>query len=489
MRSDPCSGSDRGPRHRRSGALGLPRLLALLALPFAWAGSCVPTLEDPLGIGPSMAPFERHPYVQRVDSGSASIVWLARADVGDSAAYRVVEGAGADPDPDWRGAPVRRLEYPDTVLGEQGRLVRREARLEGLPPGAEVEYVAWAGEARQGPFRFRTAPPAGEGDTIRVLAFGDSGWGSEAQLRLARLMSSEPADLIVHTGDIAYHVGSEEDFTLRHFRVYRSLLAGTPFFPAPGNHDLRTDDGAPYDRAFLWPAPTEGARYYTFRWGGVQFVMLDTTDPDRPDLDYPPRVAARLAREAAARTSGEDVDREESPGGRMRDEEGPEFEWLVRTLEQASADPSVRWIVVVMHHPIYSHAVGLSGHGADQELGEAIVPLFDRYGVDLVLAGHDHHYERSHPLRDGRAVEPGCGPVYVVSGGGGATRFARGIAPSPLLERSSREHHYVRLKVVEAAIIGEVVDEAGRLIDEFRVFDSPGWSQEEEAAAPSQCDD
>ena len=98
-----------------------------------------------------------------------------------------------------------------------------------------------------------------QADTIRVLAFGDSGWGSASQVRLARSMASEPWDLAVHVGDIAYHGGSEIDYTERHFAIYRELLARVPFFPSIGNHDVIENGGASYDRAFVWPAPTPGA--------------------------------------------------------------------------------------------------------------------------------------------------------------------------------------------------------------------------------------
>lgn len=465
------------PGREGAGPRLVAALLAVLAAPLLSAGTCVPTLEDPLQLDAAMAPFERYPYVQAVDTSSAWIVWLADSGAADSALYRLVGEAEQD-EGAWRSARVERDPLPATDGGE--RLARRRIHLAGLPPGADVEYVVWADSIGQGPIRFRTAPRPAEADTTRALVFGDSGWGSQAQLRLAGLMASEPADLVLHTGDIAYHVGSEEDFTIRHFRVYRSLLARRPFFPAPGNHDLRTDGGAPYDRAFVWPAPTEEARYYAFRWGRTLFVALDTTDEDLPDFDYPPEILGEIE----ARREDEEDDAGDSAGGLLREGRGPEYDWLVETLEAARLDPGVKWIVVYMHHPIYSHATGFSGHGADGRLRRVLVPLFDRYGVDLVLAGHDHHYERTFPTRDSDVVEPGCGPVYVVTGGGGASRFARGIAVTPLLDRSSRDYHYIRLTIVDTGIIAEVIGVFGQLIDRFLVVD---WAGEEDPPAASGC--
>lgn len=110
-------------------------------------------------------------------------------------------------------------------------------------------------------------------------------------------------------------------------------------------------------------------------------------------------------------------------------------------MDEAVADSTLSWTVALTHYPLYSRGAGLSGHGPNEELREALEPLFLRHGVDLVLAGHEHHYERSHPLREGDAVAEGCGPVHLITGGGGATRFARAV--------------------------GRVVDPEGRVIDRF----------------------
>jgi hypothetical protein len=397
-----------------------------------------------------LAPFERVPYVQAVDTSSAWILWLARADAVDRAEYRLSDVE------EWRPASIDRDTTP--LFGANGELRRRAVRLEGLPAGTAVEYRVWAGEALHGPNTFRTAPAigqadTGQADTVRVLAFGDSGWGSAGQVRLARLMESEPWDLAVHVGDIAYHGGSEIDYTERHFAIYRELLGRVPFFPSAGNHDLIENGGASYDRAFVWPAPTPGARYYTFRWGDVQFFALDTaTDgPGGPDLT-----------------------------------EGEQYRWLEAGLEAASADPTVRWIVVFFHHPLYSHAVGFAGKGGERALRAAVGPLFDRYGVDLVLSGHDHHYERTPPIRDEDVEELGCGPVYVVTGGGGATFFARSFERSQFLAAGARTHHYLRLEILEDAIKVSAIDDSNRTFDEFFAFEYEGTTADGEPLGP-QC--
>ena len=405
---------------------------------------------------PRLAPFERLPYVQAIDTSSAVIRWLAREEVADRFEYR------SEDDQDWVEAEV---VVSDTgVPGLTGPVATRTVRLTGLPPDAEVRYRVQGGQIPVGPFTFRTAPRPDAEDEVRILAFGDSGWGSQPQVRLAAEMGVD-FDLAIHTGDIAYQIGSEADFTLRHFQVYRGLLVRVPFFPSPGNHDIRSEGGAPYDRAFVWPAPDPAARYYSFRWGSVVFVALDTTDSQEADLPVP---TGAIEREPGRSTDGEE----------LREGVGRQYEWLNRTLSAAAADSTAGWTIVYMHHPPFSGAIGLSGHGSDVRLRRSLAPLFQRYGVDLVLSGHDHHYERSFPLVDQRIQADGCGPAYIVTGGGGASRFARGTVTSPGSVYSSRAHHFVRLTVTRDAIRGEAIDELGRPIDDFEVSPFDGMDED-----------
>ncbi|CQD23532.1 metallophosphoesterase [Mycolicibacterium conceptionense] len=113
---------------------------------------------------------------------------------------------------------------------------------------------------------------------------------------------------------------------------------------------------------------------------------------------------------------------------------GAQKRWLEGELERSSADESIDWIVVCMHQTAVSTADRTNG--ADLGIRENWLPLFDRYGVDLVVCGHEHHYERSHPIRgvqptdtltpipvdgDGGAIDTSQGTVHLVIGGGGTS--------------------------------------------------------------------
>lgn len=399
-------------------------VLAIFLAGVAGAGSaCYPKPMDPVGVPSAPSPYVRLPYVQHVTDSSAAVLWMPQPGTADTAWYRV-----PDRDSTWTRVPV-------TVHPEDAR----KATLAPLPPMTVAEYLVSASGVRAGPHRIRTAPsPGAESEPVRVLLFGDSGWGGDPQVDLARRMERQDWDLSIHVGDIAYNDGTRDEFTERHFRVYARTLASTPFYPSVGNHDVRADEGRSYDEAFLWPEPIPGARYFSFRWGRILFVSLDT--------------------------SSHTADVEGLRSGR-----GRQFEWLQDLLADAAADSSVEWIITFQHHPLYSHAIGISGHGLDQDLRANLLPLFERYGVDLVTAGHDHHYEREWPIRQGRRVPEGCGPVHVLSGGGGASRYARDITNSVLLATAQRAYQFVELVIGSDRIEGRAIGRDGAVLDEFTV--------------------
>lgn len=379
-------------------------------------------------VPPPPEPFTRYPYLQAVTDSSAELLWETRAGVVDTVDYWV---AGS--------SDTARVLSADTTA-------RRHVRLEDLAPRTTVRYRVATGvsDGAVAEHDFTTAPLRGADTPVRVLVFGDSGSGSDAQVQLSRLMEPVSPDLILHTGDVAYPVGSEFDLTERHFRVYQNLLAQTPFFPSTGNHDVLTDNGRPYREAFVFPRTTTSpdaprTRYYSFDWGRVHFVALDSTEGD-----------------------------EEESGLNLR-APGHQREWLERDLARAAADLDIDWIVVFMHHPPFSSAKGLMGHGSDEELRQSLTPLFDQHGVDLVFSGHDHLYERTHPIRDGSIPDDGVGTTYVLTGGGGGDQTLRAIVPEWFSAASAVDFHFVTLDVRGTEMLLRVHDLQGDVIDRHRI--------------------
>ena len=116
-----------------------------------------------------------------------------------------------------------------------------------------------------------------------------------------------------------------------------------------------------------------------------------------------------------------------------------------------------------MHHPVYSSG----SHGNTNWLHAVVVPLLEAGGVDLVLAGHDHHYERSYEITDGEitAGDP-LALTYIVAGAGGA-----GVRPAPgdwwTDAVIDTVHTYLRLDIDGCVATGVAIDENGNEVDEF----------------------
>ena len=210
-------------------------------------------------------------------------------------------------------------------------------------------------------------------------------------------------DLWLMLGDNAYNVGSDDEWQRAVFDPYASLLRSTVLWPVLGNHDILTLDGDPYLDAMTLPTMAEAGgvssgteEYYSFDYANVHFVALDSTH-------------------SASR----------QPGSAM-------LTWLASDLAATFED----WIIALWHHPPYSKG----SHDSDTdgplvEMRENVLPILEAGGVDLVLAGHSHSYERS-MLIDGFYATPtqiGDGTVLDGSSGDAFTDgFYGKSAPGPI---------------------------------------------------------
>ena len=127
---------------------------------------------------------------------------------------------------------------------------------------------------------------------------------------------------------------------------------------------------------------------------------------------------------------------------------------MYKRQEQDLAATDARWIVAVSHRPPFSSGT----HGDDRQVQEAFLPLFRRHGVDLVLSGHDHHYERSRPVD---------GIVYIVTGGGG--RGTRAVGENETAAFAERVAHFVYVTVDHHRLELHAIDARGKVFDGLRI--------------------
>ncbi|MBC7171031.1 MAG: metallophosphoesterase, partial [Polyangiaceae bacterium] len=225
-----------------------------------------------------LAAFRRMPYLQQLDSTGTSVLFT----VGEGAVVSdALELVLTTPD----GQPAGSAEVaPDGALAAAGTVPFR-GRADGLSPATLYCYQVFEGDEplteRAG---FYTAPESGDTTTkFGFIAMGDTGGATEDQRSVLSQMFTVSHELVVHVGDLAYGNGTFDEFDRKHFAMYESLFNIVPHFPAPGNHDYGTDGGAAYLSVFELPEngnPSDPERYYSFDYGPIHFVSLDTNRLD-----------------------------------------------------------------------------------------------------------------------------------------------------------------------------------------------------------------
>jgi predicted phosphodiesterase len=203
-----------------------------------------------------------------------------------------------------------------------------------------------------------------QANSVRMAAIGDMGSGAQPQIDVANQMVKSrkafPFDFVITLGDNIYTGNKPRDFEADFETPYKSLLeAGVLFYAVLGNHD------DPNQR-FYKPFNMNGANYYTYKKRNVRFFALDSNYMDLKQLA-----------------------------------------WFETQLRDAGNDG---WKVCYFHHALYSSG---AFHGPASDLRKVLEPLFVKYGVDVVFAGHEHVYER---------VSPQQGVYYFTEGASGELR-------------------------------------------------------------------
>ena len=411
----------------------------------------------------------RGPYLQSVVTTSAVIRWRTEVATGS----RVVFGA----------APNALTNLVENATPK----TEHELTLTGLQPDTKYFYAIgdaatlWEGGDAQ--HYFTTMPLPGPARPVRIWAIGDSGTGGDGRGRAELVRDSfvnsplySQPDLWLMLGDNAYDSGKDSEYQKAVFDGYRALLRHTPLWSCIGNHETYSGQPTPpYYDIFTLPTNAEGGglisgteAYYSFDFANVHFVCLDSqTDASR------------------------------QPGSAM-------LAWLEADL----AATTQRWIIAFWHHPPYTK--GSHNSDAETELIEMranAVPILEAGGVDLVLNGHSHVYERSlllhghHGLSgtltaamkkdagDGRETgdgaygkDPGpdAGAVFAVAGSSGrVSNWTDGSSaefnpnPHPVMIMSLRALGSLLLDIDGDRLDARFLDKDGAVRDHFTLSKAP----------------
>jgi 3',5'-cyclic AMP phosphodiesterase CpdA len=258
-------------------------------------------------------------------------------------------------------------------------------------------------------------------DHLTFAAIGDNGSGGRQAMavaaRMARTYELLPYGLVSLLGDIVYYGPIRDRFDDVFLRPMAPLIdAGVDFQLAVGNHDggLNHSDESLAEIEDQLAYLGTPARHYASSRGPVDFFILDSSSPAL----YGPGSATQL-------------------------------EWLDDTL----ASSTRQWRIVTLHHPVYS-----SGrHGSDPRAHQLLEPILVRHKVDLVLAGHDHHYERTVPVN---------GITHIVSGGG--CKITR-VVPSRFSAVAASVLEFLHFEITGDRLVGRAILPDGRVLDQFEL--------------------
>jgi hypothetical protein len=242
---------------------------------------------------------------------------------------------------------------------------------------------------------------------VRFGIIGDTGTGTQKQYQLGSLLAQYrdafPFDFVLMMGDNIYGGETPKDFKLKFENVYRPLLdKQVKFYATLGNHD------EPAQRFYQY-FNMDGKEYYRFTKGNVAFYSLNSNYMDKKQIQW---------------------------------------------LESELAKDGSEWKICFFHHPPYSSG---GKHGSDKQLREIVEPIFVKYGVNVVLTGHDHFYER---------VKPQKGIYYFVSGAGGKLREGDVRDKSPLTDKFfDSDMSFMVAEVVGDQFYFQVISRTGETVD------------------------
>ncbi len=311
----------------------------------------------------------RGPYLQVATSTSMTIRWRTDAFARSRVSY---------------GTTLNKL---DKTIVDSSIKTEHIIKIEGLQPRTKYYYsIGGVKDTMQGDSNnyFYTLASPGEKNLYRIGMFGDCGTNAIHQWRVKdefiKYLGKNDLDAWLLLGDNAYPNGEDAQYGENFFEVYKNdLLKKYPLFPTPGNHDYHDVEYSikyaqqsheiAYYKIFSMPTngeaggfPSNNKAYYSFDIGNIHFLSLDS-------YGY------------------------EENSSRLYDTLASQVQWIKKDL---AANKNKDWVIAYWHHPPFT----MGSHNSDKEaelikIRENFIRILEREGVDLVVCGHSHLYERS----------------------------------------------------------------------------------------------
>jgi hypothetical protein len=308
-----------------------------------------------------------------------------------------------------------------------------ELTLKDLKPATRYFYrvicIDESGQELRGQqYSFQTA--ATESMPWAFAVIGDTQRNPEVTRKCAEGAFSKRPNFLLHCGDVVDDGYAKHQWVNDLFEPCSNLMAQIPTFPVIGNHEK---DSHWYYDYFSLPKPEY---YYTFRYGNAQFFMLDSNRPLGPG--------------------------------------SPQYQWLEHELANSKAV----WKFTCHHHPCFSSDENDYGDHNKGPAGDTffygdanarkVVPLYEKYGVDIAFNGHIHMYERTWPIFE-MAVNQQKGVRYLTSGGGGGSLEQAAPQRTWFSLHFQRAFHYCCAAISDRTIVFKAYDIDGLLFDTFEL--------------------
>jgi hypothetical protein len=241
--------------------------------------------------------------------------------------------------------------------------------------------------------------------SVRFAVMGDTGTADREQYetgaQMAAFHAKFPFTFVIMVGDNLYGSERPQDFASKFEKPYHALIdAKVEFYAALGNHD---DPNQRYYKLF----GMGGERYYTFKKGNAEFFVLDSNYMNPEQLS-----------------------------------------WLDKELSGSRAD----WKIAYFHHPLYSNGM----HGSETDLRSVLEPIFVKYNVNVVFAGHEHFYER---------IKPQHGIYYFIDGSGGQLRKGDVHRDALTDVAFDTDYTFMLVEIVDKNLYFQTISRTGKTVD------------------------
>jgi predicted phosphodiesterase len=390
----------------------LGRQILWLAAIVMTASSCE-VIQSQAGLQKERSEITKGPMLIRVYQNRAAIMWETNL----QGACRLYYCKGREPEK-CVGSEGEKVQYTVSKVGkadEERTAFIHKVWLEGLEPGVVYSYRVNGRGIKSRVYKFRTAPS--ETDRVRFIVYGDSRTNPDIHRKLVKLMIAAKVNFVVHSGDLVTDGGIYEQWGPQFFKPLRGLTETVPVYAIKGNHEGKSGN---YEKLLI---PQGETNNFGFDYGPVHYFCADNAL-----MDVEPNKILDL---------------------------------IISDMKKSKA----QWKFVSYHIPSLNFGHHWSAWGYPGALGR-----FAGAGIDFVITGHSHQYERFWPIAPDK--EGSSYVTYITSGGGGGP--LAGIHKCDYHVKATSINHFCLFEINGDKLTMDAIDIEGRTIDHLEISKSEG---------------